>query len=419
MRKALYVMGISLMRFYCRELLLRFHRNRLLRFLLSFFYAGGLCGICLWLRTKKNIKGAYLRRGMTRVDWLPGASDYDLVLIVNDFFSKSEVQKFYQALRRMRYVFPIPIEALIFSESEWDRYFFEGGARCYEGKRSWKKLYGKISIPSGHETREAISLHCFSEAVDQYCRLTRILQRNRPLSRNDTRNGFKYFCDLLANVRSASTGQYHYFPSRLDSFSAFSQKWHQTWGEFWIPKIRAGYAPLSPDEWVQVLHWSIQILQETVKGLSWPTDEVLSEQTCSDISRPAIQQQLNFWQILANNARDEGLVIESFVHHYRLYVVAETSLCEPSAFSKMRVGLALLKKIRGQGNPLLVTTPLLRAISVTTFYQEYTLNQPGFSWRISGSSLPCWIKSRQTPEVILSLRAKSAIAPAEARLNVF
>lgn len=95
-----------------------------------------------------EIRSIYLRHGMSRKKWVPGISDIDITLIIDEHLSHEDefniLKLFWNKFDRLKKIFPMLGEVDILNEreiEEWSKYTVRG----YETSK-WILLYGKKII---------------------------------------------------------------------------------------------------------------------------------------------------------------------------------------------------------------------------------------------------------------------------------
>ena len=153
---------------------------------------------------KNAIVSVYLRRGAGRSETLPGASDLDFFLVLEEMGVQEEMlflKKFWDSFRWWKKYFPFWGETLMADRNEFANWFATPTVRSFEAKFSWKLLWGEqvLEDPKPPHPRDV-----FSEAAKCYWMLIKPMLREgrfpvyaHELGAVEFRNSAKAFIDIL------------------------------------------------------------------------------------------------------------------------------------------------------------------------------------------------------------------------------
>jgi predicted nucleotidyltransferase len=122
----------------------------------------------------RGVRSIYLRRGLASQDWIPGLSDIDLFLVVDDTNAGEEqdlIGRIGDTHFRLKKIVPFVGEVQIGTERELRNYFTWGDIRAFEAPKTWRLLYGK-PVTGGDYARDANKLRI--DAVTEMLNLYRI-----------------------------------------------------------------------------------------------------------------------------------------------------------------------------------------------------------------------------------------------------
>jgi hypothetical protein len=163
------------------------------------------------------VLAVYLRRGGGRAETVPGASDLDFFLVLEDLSSNEEMnflKNFWQSFRywKTRF-FPFLGETLMATELELENWLATPTVRSFEAPFSWKLLYGddvlaRLPKPTMPELRDVYSecLKCYWVALQPIIKMD-AEKFSKNLRSNDAeairlRNAAKALVDLFRIHRS-------------------------------------------------------------------------------------------------------------------------------------------------------------------------------------------------------------------------
>ena len=186
------------------------------------YFLGTKRVIAIVKKANKNISGGavcsiYLRRGGGRAEAVPGASDLDFFLVLNDLSSEQEMNFLKEFWREFRYwktkFFPFLGETLMATELELENWLGTPTVRSFEAPYSWKLLYGTDTLaslpkPPKPELRDVYSecLKCYWVALQPIIKMEEE-KFSQNLRSNEAeairlRNTAKAFIDLFRIHRS-------------------------------------------------------------------------------------------------------------------------------------------------------------------------------------------------------------------------
>lgn len=126
----------------------------------------------------------YVRRGQGRAEALPGASDLDFFLVLEEIGSQEEMvflKAFWNRFRSWKKVFPFLGETLMADRNEFRNWFTTPTVRTFESSFSWKLLWGEAILSDlGNPSPPALR-DVFSEAAKSYWMILKPLLREERL----------------------------------------------------------------------------------------------------------------------------------------------------------------------------------------------------------------------------------------------
>jgi len=408
------------LKYFICEGLIKHHRNPLVRFGARLIYIWGLQWLTFTLNRKNGVSCILLRRGMASGDWVPGGSDYDLTIVAKDQWADQAASSIYRCVDRFKKYWPIPVDLNLFSESELDRYLAQGGIRAVEGVNHWQTLSGSFKFDSKTRDRQELSLHAYSEMMDQWANLLNFLITDKKESRTRTRHFLKYFCDIIIFAQYAEDGFYQKMPSRRAGVYRFLV-------ESCGPELKKevdqsfenGFEPFSLKTKLSLLRAAFHRIDcvsqcDHFRKLppSWTTIPIGSLPKAFLPSR-------DFWLAVGERAEKIGLRLLSFHYHQRLYLVCEAESLERALLAPEEM-LKLLKLVScypGELNlsPILITENSLRALSYTAAYQHSAFNTRGLSVSTQEGNEAHWIDPKLGQLIRVSLTARATTLSTELR----
>lgn len=367
------------------------------------------------LRRRRGVSAVLLRRGMARGDWIPAGSDYDLTMVAEDHAVDEVALASFRTIARFAAVWPVPVELSVFSHSEIQSYLDHGNFRSLEAVEGWKALYGEWSPSPRKRSRLEISLHAFSEAVDQFTNLTELLLKPS-LSRAETRNFIKHFAEALICCEMAAEGKFASVPSR---WKWLREKMEE---DQIIPVLlrshEMGFSPISVQDrseaWAEVvraLHRTSQQTDLQALPAAWELTNVKEFPV-------GFSATLEFWSTLREEASRRGVALNAVhLHNRMVLVLADDFILGNSARSSEVMWLMRLTSLQRKEKkqaPLILSESALRLLSSTETYQQETFYSKGAHWNASTSELH-GILPISNELVTLSLRARMCTLPTEMR----
>ncbi len=188
----------------------------------ALYRLGEICVVSIVKRVSRKIPGGavravYLRRGGGRAEAVPGASDLDFFLVLEDLSSQEEMNFLKNFWQRFRYwktrVFPFLGETLMATELELENWLATPTVRSFEAPYSWKLLYGEdvlaqLPKPPKPDLRDVYSecLKCYWVALQPIIKMeeekfSRALRSNTAEAIR-LRNAAKALIDLFRIHRS-------------------------------------------------------------------------------------------------------------------------------------------------------------------------------------------------------------------------
>lgn len=151
------------------------------------------------------IKKIFLRRGLTTKTWVPGSSDIDLFLLIDNNNLENDItflKQFWKIYHKLKRIFPFFGEIQIANTLEFSNYCRFGNIRSYEMK-NWASIYTrKTDNPSidqnqfGYEYQPLkYKLDLLTEMLSAYFLLINTYFSN--WTHTTPRNAFKAFIDIL------------------------------------------------------------------------------------------------------------------------------------------------------------------------------------------------------------------------------
>lgn len=159
------------------------------------------------LLRKPAVAAIYIRRGRGRGEALPGASDLDFFLVLEEMGSQDEMiflKEFWISFRKWKKLFPFLGETLMADRNEFANWFATPTVRTFEAPFSWQLLWGEPLLEQmGAPPRPSLR-DVFSESAKCYWAMLKPLLREESLEfsssnlealefRNATKAAFDFF----------------------------------------------------------------------------------------------------------------------------------------------------------------------------------------------------------------------------------
>lgn len=166
-----------------------------------------ICGNVNTAMEKPVIRSIYLRRGGGRGEAVPGASDLDFFLVLEEMNAEQEMEFLKEFWNRFRYwkkFFPFLGETLMGDRNELANWFHTPTVRSFEALFSWKLLSGHDELGKLGSPRRPLLRDVFSETAKCYWALLHpvVREENLEVSASDPhalqfRNSAKSALDLF------------------------------------------------------------------------------------------------------------------------------------------------------------------------------------------------------------------------------
>ncbi len=120
---------------------------------------------------KPAISAIYLRRGGGRGEVVPGASDLDFFLVLEELSAEQEMlflKEFWNRFRFWKKLFPFLGETLMADRNELANWFHTPTVRSFEAAFSWKLLWGLHELEALGQPRRPLLRDVFSECAKCY-----------------------------------------------------------------------------------------------------------------------------------------------------------------------------------------------------------------------------------------------------------
>jgi hypothetical protein len=142
--------------------------------------------------TKPVIRSVYLRRGGGRGELVPGASDLDFFLVLEEMSAEQEMlflKEFWNRFRYWKKYFPFLGETLMGDRNELANWFHTPTVRSFEASFSWKLLGGADELSGLGQPRRPLMRDVFSECAKCYWSLLHpiVREENLAISANEPR----------------------------------------------------------------------------------------------------------------------------------------------------------------------------------------------------------------------------------------
>ncbi|MCB4791219.1 MAG: right-handed parallel beta-helix repeat-containing protein, partial [Elusimicrobia bacterium] len=174
---------ISLFYNFVRNIVLSTRQYGIFNIIYRQIYFISLKVLKLYFNKSGDISGIYLRRGLTSNDWIPGASDIDLLFRLSKVDNEDEVKlinRINKAYNLLKVIFPFYGEFQIVTIEEFDRFTKSGSIRSLEFMNkaklisgSLEKIENKIDIKS-----RSVTLSALTEMINSYFKLNDIFFNN-------------------------------------------------------------------------------------------------------------------------------------------------------------------------------------------------------------------------------------------------
>ncbi|MBU1030230.1 MAG: hypothetical protein ABIC91_04430 [Nanoarchaeota archaeon] len=148
------------------------------------------------------VSSIYLRRSMLKKEIVPGSSDVDLAIIIQDTDLEQEklfMKRFLKKYFLLKKIFPFLGEVVILSKSEIKRWLKHGGSHSNEALETWKLLFGKKVI-FGNPKKNLKSE--FSRAMTIYLHFLLKEYLTNDLDKNYCRNIYKYYEEIIKHLEA-------------------------------------------------------------------------------------------------------------------------------------------------------------------------------------------------------------------------
>lgn len=156
---------------------------------------------------KPVIRSVYMRRGGGRGELVPGASDLDFFLVLEEMSAAEEMlflKEFWDGFRYWKKFFPFLGETLMGDRNELANWFHTPTVRSFEAAYSWTLLRGQPELKALGEPRRPLLRDVFSECAKCYWAVLHPVVREESLSIRATeprtlrfRNSAKSALDLF------------------------------------------------------------------------------------------------------------------------------------------------------------------------------------------------------------------------------
>ena len=181
-------------------------------------------GLAIWIAKNSlgsidGVKSVYLRRGMSYKDWVPGSSDIDLFVVIDDINAEKDISLGEQVRAKyyfMKKMLPFLGELQIANLKELSNYSKYGDIRAFEIKDNWSLLCGSRIEPEDYEnTTDKFRADCATEIINAYKILTDIV-----FNGNDYINAKQLLIKLFIDIQKYSlflrAGTVRKFSSRTE-----------------------------------------------------------------------------------------------------------------------------------------------------------------------------------------------------------
>jgi len=165
------------------------------------------------------IRCIYLRRGGGRGEVVPGASDLDFFLVLEEMSAEQEMlflKEFWNRFRFWKKYFPFLGETLMGDRNELANWFYSPTVRSYEAAFSWKILWGEDELAALGSPRIPLLRDIFSESAKCYWAILQPILREENLEIFASepralrfRNSAKSVMDVFRMHYSFVAGQNH------------------------------------------------------------------------------------------------------------------------------------------------------------------------------------------------------------------
>jgi|GEM_PF-3280691 len=143
-----------------------------------------ICGKVNTEMGRNIVRTIYLRRGGGRGEVVPGASDLDFFLVLEEMSAEQEMlflKAFWNRFRYWKKFFPFLGETLMGDRNELANWFHTPTVRSFEASFSWKLLYGHDEISELGAPRRPLLRDVFSESAKCYWSLLHPIVREENL----------------------------------------------------------------------------------------------------------------------------------------------------------------------------------------------------------------------------------------------
>lgn len=175
------------------------------------------------------IQAIYLRRGGGRGEAVPGASDLDFFLVLEEMSAEQEMlflKEFWGRFRYWKKYFPFLGETLLGDKNELANWYSTPTVRSFEAGYSWKKLWGNDELAALGKPVRPLLRDVFSESAKCYWSLLHpiVREENLEIEADDPRslrfrNSAKSALDLFRM-------HYSFVSGAVTSEEEMDQLWH-------------------------------------------------------------------------------------------------------------------------------------------------------------------------------------------------
>ncbi|OGS22117.1 MAG: hypothetical protein A3J83_03865 [Elusimicrobia bacterium RIFOXYA2_FULL_40_6] len=176
-----------------QKLVLATNSIKILNLIYKNIYKSGLNLFIKKIKNFSQIKSVYLRRGLTAKDWIPGSSDIDLFVLIEEQETKDEIiflKAFWGIYNSIKKYFPFFGEVQIANEREFRFYRRHGGIRAADTV-NWQLLHGQPF----ENTADNNQFNALSEIFNSYLILSNNYFAKNSINNRET--NFKAFADIM------------------------------------------------------------------------------------------------------------------------------------------------------------------------------------------------------------------------------
>ncbi|MBN1823131.1 MAG: hypothetical protein JW803_02300, partial [Endomicrobiales bacterium] len=184
-----------------------------------YYYLAIFCAKVVLARLKR-VKAVYLRRGMaTNKDWIPGISDIDIMIVIDNMAPKDEnifLKRLTSFCGALKSVFPVLGEMQVMNFRECGNYFSGGDIRTCKKIDSWLLVAGKdVCREERSLTKESFIVGTLTELMEAYMKINQIYFYGKK-DILGVMTYTKHFADLLKYSATIKKGEYCPYRSRGD-----------------------------------------------------------------------------------------------------------------------------------------------------------------------------------------------------------